>query len=946
MILEGFEIENWSCIKHLAMAGLPPTGVVVLHGPNGTGKSSILAALRACLMDYPANSQAKDLKRWFPKNGDAKPRVSVTFHAQGRVWRITKQFGSRDSKLESRTPAGGWKAEQSTAADAHEQTRRLVGDKDSHSGLQQLLWLTQTEFRLPEPKSFDSDVQSQLRSILGVLQTPLDDRFLCRVKEEWSRWFGARSKPGEKPKLKKDCPLDKAQMLLEKHRGQLADIESQYGDFEAKMGRADGLEVQIRDLRRQLDDKTPDRDALKREFDESRLRIERHNRAVDDVGAKERTLGDARAQGQRRLDAEREFRDMEGDAERARQDAEEKTRRLRAAEQRLRELRKEVQTATDAGRALQTRLNAVKDRREFLVLHEQAKAGREKLEHVEESCGELENLKRQARERAAPDVPLLKQLEGNRTKAARLRAELDAAAISLILIPDPGASAPRLAIDGAPFMDATLPGEGGLIRRSIRRRAETTLPGWGRAEITRGSDKRSLDQIEDELNELERAFAEAVAPFGFPAMDGSVLDCLRALAADKQVRDAEIERKAEDIDRLAPRGLDRLREEVAGLEKKLHAFESALASILIEDDLPVGADGLEQLGGRLHEEIETCRTGIDNLEEQVHDVEREIEGVPDGEGKTVKKTSKAREQGIVLGLRQLEASAKEAFAGLNAAVDLRRDQLDRMPTAEQIDGQVREAQIALDEANRALQAAKLSESEETIRERLEAADEGLRALYGQLTEAQKELHQIHGAMSQSEGLHQKRAAAAARVEELAARTEREKLDSEAFDRLYSLFEECRQKQLGTVMGPIHARVLRWMRLLRIGDYQSICFNDQFLPEKLVASDGASEMPMGEESTGTIEQLALMVRLALGSLLATPEAPVVAMLDDPLTHSDRVRLDMMRAVLKSASAGDAGSTPPAGPMQIVVFTCHPEWFAIDGAKIVDLSKTDVLKRSCL
>ena len=74
MILEGFEIENWSCIKRLAIDCLPPTGIVVLHGPNGTGKSSIVAALRACLMDYPATSNAKPLKRWFPKNSSEKPR--------------------------------------------------------------------------------------------------------------------------------------------------------------------------------------------------------------------------------------------------------------------------------------------------------------------------------------------------------------------------------------------------------------------------------------------------------------------------------------------------------------------------------------------------------------------------------------------------------------------------------------------------------------------------------------------------------------------------------------------------------------------------------------------------------------------------------------------------------------------------------------------------------
>ena len=147
------------------------------------------------------------------------------------------------------------------------------------------------------------------------------------------------------------------------------------------------------------------------------------------------------------------------------------------------------------------------------------------------------------------------------------------------------------------------------------------------------------------------------------------------------------------------------------------------------------------------------------------------------------------------------------------------------------------------------------------------------------------------------------------------------------------------------MGPIHDRLLRWMRLLRIGNYRSIAFNDQFLPEKLIASDGATELMLGEESIGTIEQIGLMVRLALGSALSTAAEPVVTMLDDPLTHSDVRRLDLMRAVLKNASLGDPGTTPPAGPLQILVFTCHPEWFAVDGAKIIDLSNPHVFSRNC-
>jgi predicted nucleic acid-binding Zn-ribbon protein len=403
-------------------------------------------------------------------------------------------------------------------------------------------------------------------------------------------------------------------------------------------------------------------------------------------------------------------------------------------------------------------------------------------------------------------------------------------------------------------------------------------------------------------------------------------------------------RRKREIDQLTPQGIDDLREKVAGIEKRLQASESAMASALGNNELPAEADELEQFGERLKDEIDGNQNRIDNCKQQADDVELEIEGTPDVDGAAAKRGLKT-DAAIVPGLRQQESSAKVALEGLNTTVKLLRDALDRVPTAEQIDGLIRSAQADLSEAKRRVEATRLTTSEETIRERLAWAEDGLRVLSGQLDEAMKELHHIQGAMTQSEGLHQKRAAATARVEELREQTEREQLESEAFDRLYALFEECREKRLGAVMGPIHDRVLRWMRLLRIGAYQSIGFNDQFLPEKLISGDGASELLLDEESTGTIEQIALMVRLALGATLSFPEEPVVAMLDDPLTHSDVLRLDLMRAILKSASVGDTSSTPPAGPLQIVVFTCHPEWFAIDGARMVDLSKPDVLTRSC-
>ena len=157
---------------------------------------------------------------------------------------------------------------------------------------------------------------------------------------------------------------------------------------------------------------------------------------------------------------------------------------------------------------------------------------------------------------------------------ARAQANLEAATILLTLVPEFGARVATLTIDGAPAADTGALIAGVPIRHPIRRRAEIIIPGWGGAELTRGSDVRGLDQIEAELRELDRNFAEELAPFGVSAGDATALDQLRGLAADKKVGEPELQRRQEEIDRLAPRGLDPLREELVQLERIQQALES------------------------------------------------------------------------------------------------------------------------------------------------------------------------------------------------------------------------------------------------------------------------------------------------------------------------------------------------------------------------------------
>src|SRR5437899_3290287 len=91
MKLCAIEIKNWACIDTLALTGLQD-GVVVLHGPNRTGKSSLVQALRSCLFDHDHDSQKSVILESIPRKTKAAPSVAVEFEHAGQRYRISKTF--------------------------------------------------------------------------------------------------------------------------------------------------------------------------------------------------------------------------------------------------------------------------------------------------------------------------------------------------------------------------------------------------------------------------------------------------------------------------------------------------------------------------------------------------------------------------------------------------------------------------------------------------------------------------------------------------------------------------------------------------------------------------------------------------------------------------------------------------------------------------------------
>ena len=914
MILEGFEIENWTCIKTLTVAGLPPTGVIVLHGPNRTGKSSLVQALRACLMDYSSTSTA--LKTCYPRGSGEKPTVSVTFSAGGTTYRIRKCFGSNKSELASQTSTGAWKVETATAAEAHDRVCNLAGGVDSTKGLQQLLWLTQAEFRLPDARKFDASVQSQLRGILGVLQTPLDDRFIERVKKRWNMWYSGQRKVGKQQQIKDGCKLAENLAKLSNSKTELGQSEEKFRAIEGLLRQVTTLESQSTDLQRQLDEQTSALQKCQRVRELSQGRIAARNLAETQYSNAEKEQMAALDEKQQRTDAANRLTDAEKTVAPAQKNFESASDDVKSAEHKCEKVRKEIARQRDERRGIENRASRVATKLAALTLAATVETARQNYECAKAIDRDINEIEKQIADHPAPDDEALRSLKANRQKSAQLTAEQKAAAISLRIIPQANSTEAELAVDDAPprkvqFSDAPL-------IQPVRRKAGLRISSWGQVEIGRGAGSVDLDQIERDLEECEKEFADAVTPFGVSATDPSSLDLLLQRAAEHRQRLPEVAKKKKELKQIAPNGLNPLHAKVVALESKLG--DSSAAGLDDRELLPMEQDELERLAVELGEQIEGKDSEIESLEEQITNADENLAE-----------------------LRRMETKAREDLAKCRATEKTHREALGRLRTEDQIAQRVDAAERALIDAQSQMAQTELTVDEATIDERLAASKEAVKALEKQIRENDGKYNTIKGRLEESEGLHSRRSALAARVDELTRLTGSEILEKDAVDRLYELFEECREKQLGTLMGPVHDRVLNWMRVLDIGDYSEMRFSDAFLPDKLVRRDGTAEFTIDEESTGAQEQIGLLVRLALGTLLTSVNEPTVAILDDPLTHCDVGRLNKMRAILRRAAEGDTKQTPPAGPLQIIVLTCHPEWFRDERATVIDLENAEMMQR---
>jgi hypothetical protein len=907
MILRGIEVERWRCIRKLRLSDLP-LGIVVLHGPNRTGKSSLVRAIRACLYDFDPGSTSQELRKNHSWNSSEPPRVTVEFESGGQNYRITKVFSPRsDGMARLETKAGdAWKSIENAPREASRRCRELLGadQQKSDSGLNQLLWLEQGAIALPERDRLDATLEQRLMDVLGVLVTGRDLAFKRALDARWGRWFTPKGRD------QKSSPLLEAQSE-HKRRNQVRDEEEgKFRAMEQLIAELQRCEDSLPQLRKAAESAGTELQKLaqKREQTLERRRLfqqaeQEHKFATQKLEAAESRLKAFLEARVRCQECEAVLAETEAIAKAA-----EEQQAIALNDHGVKTALKQ-QTRLAEERILQTRAD-IDERRKLLELatrRQRLGLVREELRKLEAEQAELEKKQKSA---SVPDAKDLGELRGNRQRAAELRAKMEAVRLTLKVIPVSGMKL-HLGLDQEPAARIELPaGEEG--NWSLRQRAVLELPGLCRIELGRAQADLDLERTADELHRLDQFFRKTLESFRQDPDDPAGLDRLHELRIRKETWLEQLQKLRQQMQEKAPHGLASLEAEVADVDRMRRFIIESRPDL---EAWPPDALGFEKREKEFIDRAAHCK------EQRLAAEQSEQEALRTVQRHTVMAQQKRD--------KLIELRAK-AIAG--------REELERLGEEPALRDAVDSARSFLASTQERLAGAALTEEELSIEQSYGDAKSAWELRQERLRKCEDDRLTLRGQLQSSEGLHTRRADAEAALGESVQKLERERLEADAHEHLRQLFDQCREQQVQHVVGPIGRKVLDWAQHVGL-QYREMCFGEGFLPDGFVPNEGDNDkpVPLSEESYGTDEQLSLLVRLAIGGILAQQE-PVTAILDDPLAHADPVKHRRILDVLRLATTPNVAQTLPGGKMQIIILTCHPDRFdSLSEAHHVDLAR---------
>lgn len=850
-------------------------GLDVLIGPNEMGKSTLLAALKTLFTErHTVTGKAVEVLR--ARAGTGEPVVEADFDVAGAGWRITKRFGKGRSAVLVDRAGGRLVAE---GPEAEERLAELVTHRGAAEGGIALLWADQGAVLAPKPP--EKEAKPALHAVIErEVETAADGGMARRLRDAVTkaleshvpakRRSTAKAGSNYERALNRRDELRKALQEAESAASAAADRLAEIARLRDELRRLDGAEAAAR--RNEVRDKAAVAHEAGRRavlaLKSAQAEFERRAREADRMGSE-----------LQKLDA-----DLQALAELDRGIAEGKAR-LTALEELCTAARERAIAAeravTDASAEEATALAALvaAERRDAVAAARRDLSGLQAtLASAAALAGEI-SAARQSLALIEVDPGELKELEG-------IVRDLDAHAARL------AAGAPRVRIDYEPGRAGSIHSGGEAIVDGAELVAagplQLVIPGVGTVTVTPAASAQRL-AAEAAARRLEERKAALLAGMGVADIAAA-----RASLVARQQHERDVATLEARLAALAPEGVAALEQRIAALGARLESETGGRDGVARQDAEAMLARSREALQGAqagLNAAIkadEGLRADLASLESSLADSERRVREISARlPPPAVREGERARKAAALDTARTAE---REANAQVAALKDTAPDDV---------------AMAALAEAARSTADAAVRAADETALLRQRIA--GL--------EGAQENADENGVATRAGEVADELARAEAEVQRYRREVAELELIEEALARAEA---ETRERFLG----PVLARVGPYLDL--VFPAARLVFGEGLQPTSL--SRAGIEEVIGRLSSGTQEQLAILIRLGFARLFAEAGHDMPLILDDALVYSDDERIRRMFAALSLA----------AEKHQVLVLTCRASAFAGLGGNRLALS----------
>lgn len=836
-------------------------GLNLFHGPNESGKSTLVQAIRAAFFERHRSNGAEDLRPW----GDsvAAPTIEIDFLSQGQDWYLSKSFLQK-KRCDLQVAGQGFSGE-----DAEEKLADLLGFQYSsrgasqgrHWGIPGLLWVEQgsgQDVKIVAQHAEDH-LKSALNSLLGEVASSDGDELIQTVKTQRSELLTATGKPrGDYASLEKQ----KTELITE-----LQTLEQRIGQYQAQVDRLGELRKQ-----HQSDDDKQPWLVVQQQYEEA----QGWYRQVEQWQQEQRREQQALTSHIQTLELLRQ-QQTQAQAQTAKlgqrqQDYNQAKEALTGLKEQTSKLETLLQNAKTAYAQAGKQVGLARQQQQRVQLEEAIAQLEQQLSKLADNLANAQKHQqaleqaRQSQQQDSIDPSALAKLK-------QCQRKLDEAAIRS------NAIATRLRYElnegqSLTLTDRPITGQGEAL---LLDEATLVIPGVGELQIAPGGEdlgilRRQLERLTEERNSQMNVLQVT-----------SVIE-----AEQKTERQTERLQTIRHLQQLlasvAPQGIDALVKNHKTETVKREQLRSQLTV------LPLHAQPTLSLS---------------NAEAQQAQREQQLA--------IAEKQHQQHQQNLATATQRAQSAEKEWQQLQQELEDPQRQQVQQTlarniieagEKVERLKATVAHRQTQIDQARPELLKQDMARFKASA-EQLEQAHRG-RAL---------ELARIQSALEAqgAEGLEEQRDEQEASLEQANRRYGELRRRAESLDLLLTLLQSKRQALTRRLQAPLQKHLNHYLRVLF--PQASIDVDDQLIPDQLTRL-GQRGQETGEVQTlsyGAREQMGLISRLAYADLLQEAGRPTLIILDDTLVHSDRERLAQMKRILFDASQRH----------QILLFTCHPE-----------------------